>query len=39
MSRGLYSTEGWVAEVAIDDLVTAFDRLRAKEGLKLLIKV
>ncbi|CAN5281164.1 2,3-butanediol dehydrogenase [soil metagenome] len=39
MSRGLYSTDGWVTEVSIDETVDAFEDLRAGRKMKVLIKL
>ena len=37
MSDGKYSTEGWVADIAIDNVVEALTELRAGRGMKVLV--
>ncbi|MCU1406006.1 MAG: alcohol dehydrogenase [Glaciihabitans sp.] len=37
MSEGKYTTEGWVAEIGVDDVVATMAELRAGRGMKVLV--
>lgn len=39
MSAGLYSPDGWVSEIALDELVETFATLRAGEATKVLVRL
>jgi (R,R)-butanediol dehydrogenase/meso-butanediol dehydrogenase/diacetyl reductase len=39
MAQGQYDTTGWVEEIAVDDLVATFDRLRSGSAMKVLVSV
>jgi (R,R)-butanediol dehydrogenase/meso-butanediol dehydrogenase/diacetyl reductase len=38
MAEGKYSTEGWVDDIAVEELATTFAALRAGRGMKVLVK-